>query len=295
VPEPETLLERKLRTGEFVVSVEIDPPRGGQAQAMLELARTLKESGHVDVVDVNDNPRARARMSGLIASATIERIAGIETIPHLTPRDSSVAGLESMLLGAHAEGIRNVLAVTGDPPEAGDYPGATGVYEVDSIGLSRIITHMNAGEDFNGREIDAPTSFFLGVAVNPAADDLGYELERFEQKLEAGAKFAMTQVLFDFAYLDDFLDRLGRPCPIPLLIGIFYVKSYQLALRLHNEVPGIVVPDHVQARLREAGSNAAEEGLGIARELLVESRGRAAGVYLIPPFRQPLAALELFA
>jgi methionine synthase / methylenetetrahydrofolate reductase(NADPH) len=293
-PEGETLLQQKLRTGEFVVSVEIDPPRGGQAQAMLDLARKLKESGNVDVVDVNDNPRARARMSGLIASATIERIAGIETIPHLTPRDSSIAGLESMLLGAHAEGIRNVLAVTGDPPEAGDYPGATGVYEVDSIGLSRIITHMNAGEDFNGREIDAPTSFFLGVAVNPAADDLGYELERFEQKLEAGARFAMTQVLFDFAYLDDFLARLGHPCPIPLLIGIFYVKSYQLALRLHNEVPGIVVPDHVQARLRDAGSNAAEVGLTIARELLEVSRERAAGVYLIPPFRQPLAALELF-
>ena len=294
-PERETLLQRKLRTGEFVVSVEIDPPRGGQAQAMLDLARTLKESGHVDVVDVNDNPRARARMSGLIASATIERIAGIETIPHLTPRDSSIAGLESMLLGAHAEGIRNVLAVTGDPPEAGDYPGAAGVYEVDSIGLSRIITHMNAGEDFNGREIDAPTSFFLGVAVNPAADDLPYEVERFEQKLEAGAKFAMTQVLFDFAYLDAFLARLGRPCPIPLLIGIFYVKSYQLALRLHNEVPGIVVPDPVQARLRDAGPDAAAEGLAIARELLDESRERAAGVYLIPPFRQPLAALELFS
>ncbi len=294
-PEHETLLQQKLRTGEFVVSVEIDPPRGGQAHAMLDLARTLKESGHVDVVDVNDNPRARARMSGLMASATIERVAEIETIPHLTPRDSSIAGLESMLLGAHAEGIRNVLAVTGDPPEAGDYPGSGGVYEVDSIGLSKIITHMNAGEDFNGREIDAPTSFFLGVAVNPAADDPGYELERFEQKLEAGARFAMTQVLFDFAYLDDFIERLGRPCPIPLLIGIFYVKSYQLALRLHNEVPGIVVPEHVQARLRDAGSNAAEAGLAIAQELLEESRSRAAGAYVIPPFRQPLAALELFA
>ncbi len=294
-PEQETLLQQKLRTGAFVVSVEIDPPRGGQAQAMLDLARTLKESGHVDVVDVNDNPRARARMSGLMASATIERVAGIETIPHLTPRDSSIAGLESMLLGAHAEGIRNVLAVTGDPPEAGDYPGSGGVYEVDSIGLSKIITHMNAGEDFNGREIDAPTSFFLGVAVNPAADDPGYELERFEQKLEAGAKFAMTQVLFDFAYLDDFIARLGRPCPIPLLIGIFYVKSYQLALRLHNEVPGIVVPDHVQTRLREAGPNAAEAGLAIAQGLLEESRERAAGAYVIPPFRQPLAALELFS
>ncbi len=294
-PEHETLLQQKLRAGEFVVSVEIDPPRGGNAQAMLDLARTLKDSGHVDVVDVNDNPRARARMSGLIASATIERVVGLETIPHLTPRDSSIAGLESLLLGAHAEGIRNVLAVTGDPPEAGDYPGARGVYEVDSIGLSQVITRMNAGEDFNGREIDAPTSFFLGVAVNPAADDLDFELERFQRKLEAGAQFAMTQVLFDLSYLDDFIARLGGTCPIPLLVGIFYVRSYSLALRLHNEVPGIVVPDHVQARLREAGPNAAETGLALARELLEASRKRAAGVYVIPPFRQPHAALDLFS
>jgi homocysteine S-methyltransferase len=294
-PEEHTLLQRKLDAGEFVVSVEIDPPRGGNAHAMLELARTLLESGHVDVVDVNDNPRARARMSGIMASATIERVVGIETIPHLTPRDSSIAGLESTLLGAHADGIRNVLAVTGDPPEAGDYPGARGVYEVDSIGLSRIISSMNAGEDYNGREIDAPTSFFLGVAVNPAADDLDYELERFEQKLEAGAQFAMTQVLFDLSYLDAFVERLGGSCPIPLLVGVFYVRSYQLAVRLHNEVPGIVVPEHVQARLRDAGSDAATVGLALAKELVEASRKRAAGVYVIPPFRQPLAALDLFA
>jgi homocysteine S-methyltransferase len=184
--------------------------------------------------------------------------------------------------------------VTGDPPEGGDYPGANGVYEVDSIGLSHVITRMNAGEDFNGREIDAPTSFFLGVAVNPAADDLDLELDRFHQKLDAGARFAMTQVLFDLEYLDRFLERLGGPCPIPLLVGIFYVRSYQLALRLHNEVPGIVVPDHVQARLQDAGSNAGAVGLEIARELLAECRERVEGVYLIPPFRQPLAALDLF-
>jgi methionine synthase / methylenetetrahydrofolate reductase(NADPH) len=293
-PEEETLLQRKLREGEFVISVEIDPPRGGNAHAMLELARALRESGHVDVVDVNDNPRARARMSGLMASATIERVVGLETIPHLTPRDASIAGLESMLLGAHADGIRNVLAVTGDPPEAGDYPGATGVYEVDSIGLSKMITRMNTGEDYNGREIDAPTSFFLGVAVNPAADDPDYEFDRFQQKLDAGAQFAMTQVLFDMTFLESFLDRLGGSCPIPLLIGIFYVRSYSLALRLHNEVPGIVVPDHVLERLRDAGTDAGDTGLAIARELLDASREIAAGAYLIPPFRQPHAALDLF-
>ena len=293
-PEQETLLQRKLREGGFVVSVEIDPPRGGNAEAMLELARALRESGHVDVVDVNDNPRARARMNGLIASATIERVTGLETIPHLTPRDTSIAGLESMLLGAHSDGIRNILAVTGDPPEGGDYPGAQGVYEIDSIGLSQMITQMNAGEDYNGREIDAPTSFFLGVAVNPAADDLDHELERFERKLEAGARFAMTQVLFDLSYLEAFLERLGGSCPIPLLVGVFYVRSYQLALRLHNEVPGIVVPEHVQERLRDAGAGAAETGLAIARALVDASREIAAGVYVIPPFRQPHAALDLF-
>ncbi len=291
--QADTLLARKLGAGEFVVSVEIDPPRGANPDGMFEIAQTLQDSGHVDVVDVNDNPRARARMSGMMASVAIERNVGIETIPHLTPRDSSVAGLESMLLGAHAEGIRNVLAVTGDPPDAGDYPGASGVYEVDSIGLSKVITQMNRGEDFNGAEIDAPTSFFLGVAVNPAADDLGYELDRFEQKLEAGASFAMTQVLFDFEFLDSFLERLGRECPIPLLIGIFYVRSYQLALRLHNEVPGIVVPERVLARLQDAGPEAGAVGLELAKELLETSRERAAGVYLIPPFRQPLAALDV--
>ncbi len=152
---------------------------------------------------------------------------------------------------------------------------------------------MNAGEDFNGREIDSPTSFYLGVAVNPAADDLDLELRRFEQKLEAGAQFAMTQVLFDLEYLDRFLEQLGGECQIPLLIGIFYVRSYQLALRLHNEVPGILVPGHVQKRLREAGPNAPEVGLALATELLEAARERAAGVYLIPPFRQPLAALDV--
>jgi len=293
-PAQDTLLQRKLRAGEFVVSVEIDPPRGGDSRPMLELAKTLKDSGHVDVLDVNDSPRARARMSGLMASATIERAVGIETIPHLTPRDTSIAGLESMLLGAHAEGLRNILAVTGDPPEAGDYPGARGVYEVDSIGLCRLVSQLNAGEDFNGREIDSPTSFFLGVAVNPAADDLDEELDRFQQKLDAGARFAMTQVLFDLSYLDELLARLGGACPIPLLVGVFYVRSYQLALRLHNEVPGIVVPEHVQARLHDAGPNAAAVGLELAKELLEGSREKASGVYVIPPFRQPLAALDLF-
>ena len=227
-----------LREQEFVVSVQLDPPLGANNAALVEAGRALRESGKAHFVDVNDNPRARARMSGVMASVAIERACGIETIPHLTTRDMSVAGLESLLLGAHAEGVHNILAVTGDPPEEGDYPGARGVYEVDAIGLTRLITNLNRGEDYHGRGIDAPTSFFVGVAVNPSADDLDLELERFERKLEAGAQFAMTQILFDLSYLDAFLAHFGGRSPIPLLVGVWPMPSLQLAVRIHNEVPG---------------------------------------------------------
>jgi homocysteine S-methyltransferase len=288
----ETSLARMLREEDWVTCVELDPPKGGNYEGMLAVARTLKDSGKVGFVDINDNPMARARANALMASVAIERDCGIETIPHVTPRDTSVMGLESLLLGAHAEGVRNVLAVTGDPPEIGDYPGSRGVYEVDSVGLSQVVSRLNQGEDYNGKAIDAPTSFFLGVAVNPSADDLELELERFRQKVEAGAQFAMTQALFDLAYLDAFEELLGH-WPVPLLVGIFYVRSHQLAVRLHNEVPGIVVPEPVQRRLEHAGSNAAAEGLALARELYAGAREKASGVYLIPPFKQPEAALDV--
>ena len=290
----ETELARKLREGEWVTCVELDPPKGGTYDAMLAVARQLKLSGKVGFVDINDNPMARARANALMAAVAIERHCGIETIPHVTPRDNSIMGLESLLLGAHAEGVRNVLSVTGDPPEIGDYPGSRGVYEVDSIGLSQIVSQLNRGEDYNGKGIDTPTSFFLGVAVNPSADDLGTEAERFRQKIEAGAAFAMTQALFDLTYLDRFEELIGG-WPVPLLLGIFYVRSYQLAVRLHNEVPGIVVPEDVQRRLEKAGANAGAEGLALARELYAQAREKVAGVYVIPPFKQPEAALEVFA
>jgi methionine synthase / methylenetetrahydrofolate reductase(NADPH) len=289
----ETGLSRALAAGEWVVSIQLDPPLGGNSAGLVEVAAALKDSGHVGWVDINDNATARAGMSSLMVSATIERLAQIETIPHLTTRDWSVMGLESMLLGAHAEGVRNVLAVTGDPPEVGDYPGARGVYEVDSIGLTQLMTNLNRGEDFNGRPIDAPTSFFPGVALNPTADDMDVELDRFQQKLEAGAKYVMTQIVFDVAYLDRLLEQLGGTWPIPVLVGIFPLTSYRLALRLHNEVPGILVPDPLQDALERAGSDAATVGFAHAKELIAASRERAAGVYLVAPFRRPLRVLEL--
>ena len=288
----ETELARMLREGEWVTCVELDPPKGGTYDAMLAVARELKASGKVGFVDINDNPMARARANALMAAVAIERDCGLETIPHVTPRDTSIMGLESQLLGAHAEGVRNVLSVTGDPPEVGDYPGSSGVYEVDSIGLSHVISKLNRGEDFNGKGIDAPTSFYLGVAVNPSADDLETEADRFRRKVEAGARFAMTQALFDLSYLDRFEELIGG-WPVPLLLGIFYVRSYQLAVRLHNEVPGIVVPEEVQRRLEKAGPNAGAEGLALARELYAQARDKVAGVYVIPPFKQPEAALDL--
>jgi homocysteine S-methyltransferase len=289
----ETQLARALRRGEWVVSVELDPPKGGTGTAMIDVARTLKSSGLVGFVDVNDNPMARARMNALMASVAIQRDAGIETIPHVTPRDTTVMGLEGMLLGAHAEGVRNVLAVTGDPPHVGDYPGSRGVYEIDSIGLVQMIARLDQGVDYVGKAIDQPTSFFTGVAVNPTADDLPLELDRFHRKLAAGARFAMTQALFDASQLQPLLDHYGGDVPVPVLIGIWPLRSHALALRLHNEVPGITVPDHVLRALERAGPNAPAVGLALARELVAAVRDSVAGIYVIPPFKQPEAALEL--
>ena len=289
----ETGLARALREGEWVVSVQLDPPLGGSSRGLIEVATALKDSGKVGFVDVNDNATARAGMSALMVSAAIEREAGIETVPHLTTRDWTVMGLESMLLGAHAEGVRNILAITGDPPEVGDYPGSQGVYEIDAVGLTNLMARMNRGEDYNGRPIDAPTSFFIGVAVNPTPDDMELELERFRQKVEGGARFAMTQIVYDLDQLDSFREQLGGEWPIPVLVGVFPLTSYRLALRLNNEVPGIVVPEPLQEALRDAGPDATELGMAHARELIATSRGRADGVYIVAPFRRPLAVLDL--
>jgi methionine synthase / methylenetetrahydrofolate reductase(NADPH) len=290
-----TLLQRKLEAEEWVVSVELDPPKGTNMDSMLLVAQRLKDSGAVDETDINDNPMARARLSALMAAVEIERTVGLETIPHVTPRDASVMGLQSQLLGAHAAGIRNILAVTGDPPHVGDYPGSSGVYEVDAIGLTSLVTRLNEGEDYSGKAIDAPTSFYVGVAVNPSAEDLDTELERFRQKLDAGARFGMTQALFDIGYLDRFLEALGGKSPIPLLVGIWPLSSFQLAFRLHNEVPGITIPGEIQQQLGDAGADAKRVGFDLARRLTNEARERAAGIYVIPPFKEPAAALDLLA
>jgi homocysteine S-methyltransferase len=190
--------------------------------------------------------------------------------------------------------VRNVLAVTGDAPEQGDYPGTGSVYDVDAIGLVELMAKLNDGVDFHGRAIDAPTSFFPGVAVNPTADDLDLEADRFARKIAAGARFAMTQIVFDMSYLEAFLDRVGGS-PIPLLVGVWPIRSLELAVRVHNETPGILVPDHVQERYRAAGADSAGVGAELVRELVAQARDLAAGVYVVAPFRRPLGVLDLLA
>jgi methionine synthase / methylenetetrahydrofolate reductase(NADPH) len=288
----ETRLAAALREGEFVVSVQLDPPLGGSSRGLLEVAAELEASGLVRFVDVNDNATARAGINALMVSCQIERATGLESIPHLTTRDSSVLGIESQLLGAHSEGVRNVLAVTGDPPEVGDYPGSQGVYEIDSVGLTRLISGLNRGEDFNGRPIDAPTSFFVGVAVNHNADDPEEEAARLESKVVAGARFAMSQIAYDLDALLGFGEAAGG-FRVPLLVGVFPLTSYRLALRLHNEVPGIVVPQELQDALEAAGPEAAAIGMAHARELIVAARELFQGVYVVAPYRKPTSVLEL--
>lgn len=293
--EPQSSLYNKLKAGQFVVSVEIDPPKGITLDRILETVERFRAAGCVDAVDINSGTLARVGMDAIMLAGAIER-TGMETIPHLTTRDLNIIGLQAMLLGAWSVGgVRNVLAITGDPPVLGDHPEASGIYEVEAVGLVRIITRLNQGSDWAGKTLGGATNFAVGVAVNPTADDLDDELRRFQLKVEAGAHFAMTQPIFDPGIWETFLERLGGSSPIPVLIGIWPLSSHKLAVRLNNEVPGIVVPDHVLKKLEAAGSHARDEGFRLAQDLFAWARTAAAGAYIIPPFKKYEQALEVIA
>ena len=297
--EPESALWRKIQEKKFVISVEIDPPKGTSIDRVLEQVRNVMASGQVDAIDVNSGALARVGMDALSLSGALEA-RGIETIPHLTTRDANLIGLQAMLLGAWTVGgVRNVLAVTGDPPSLGSYPESFGVYEVDSIGLVKVMTRLNQGTDWAGKNLGGATNFTIGVAVNPLAEDLDSELRRFHAKVEAGAHFAMTQPIFDPDHWEQFLKRMGGKSPIPILVGLWPLSSYKQALRLHNEVPGIVIPDALLKQLEMAGGSARDHGFALARRLLDWARGARssgiAGAYLIPPFKRYEEILDLFA
>jgi homocysteine S-methyltransferase len=272
-------MAHRLARGQFVVSVELLPPRGHRADALVEQARQLRIRG-VDLVSVPDGPRASGRMSALAAANLVQQV-GLETVLHYTCRDRNLLGMQSDLLGAHSMGIRNLLIVTGDPPRVGDYPDATAVFDVDSIGLTNVVARLNQGLDIGGQAIGAPTGFHIGVAANQAALDLEHEIRRFRYKLEAGAEFAVTQPVFDVDGLRCFLDRIGD-LPIPILAGITPLESARHADFLANEVPGVSVPGHVLQRMREAeaAGRAAEEGIAIAREIVEQVRPLAQGIQI---------------
>lgn len=280
VPRAEkSRMANALSRGAFTVSVELVPPRGFDTQKLIDQARQLRIHG-VDLVNIPDGPRASARMSALAASMIVLQQAGIEPILHYACRDRNLLGMQSDLLGAHAMGIRNVLLVTGDPTYAGDYPDATTVYDVDSIGLTNVVARLNQGLDIGGQSIGAPTAFHIGVAVNPSAIDPDHELRRFRYKVEAGAEFAITQPVFDVEALVTFLERSGAP--IPILASIVPLESLRHAEFLANEVPGVSVSAAVVERMRraEAAGRAAAEGLAIASEIVAEVRPHVQGIQI---------------
>ncbi|HXH07060.1 MAG TPA: bifunctional homocysteine S-methyltransferase/methylenetetrahydrofolate reductase [Vicinamibacterales bacterium] len=278
--EEKSRMANALARGQFVVAVELLPPRGYRTDALLEQARQLRIHG-IDLVNVPDGPRATARMSALAVALLVQQHTGLEPILHYACRDRNLLGMQSDLLGAHAMGIRNLLIVTGDPPRAGESPAATGVFDVDSIGLTNVVARLNRGLDIGGQPIGQPTAFHIGVAANPTAPDLDREVRRFEYKVEAGAEFAVTQPIYDVAALEAFLARIAH-VRIPILAGLVPFQSARHAEFLANEVPGVRVPEALVERMRRAHSkeDARAEGLAIAREVAERLRGLVQGLQI---------------
>ena len=273
-------LREKLTANNFVVTVELDPPKTLNLDKILREVNCDNFRKAVDAVNVTDCPLAKLRMSPIALSHIIQEKIGLEAIFHITCRDRNLLGLQAELLGASALGVRNILALTGDPPEVGDYIMATGVYDVDSIGLVKMVNGLNNGHEFGEHELKDKTDFFIGVAVNPTAQDLTKEIKRFEEKVSAGANFIQTQPIYDIGLLERFL-KLTAHINIPKIIGIMPLKSYKMVEYLNNNLPGIFVPSGVKERMRGMD---VEEGIKISREHISEIRKfkEAAGVHIFP-------------
>jgi len=298
-----SLFARKLEEGSFITCIQIDPPEGVSCELLLDAARAIKESPYqVEAVDVNDGSRCKSTLDSLTISGEIERRVGLETVPHLTSRDSGITGLESRLKTAHAVyGLRNLLAITGDAPLVGDYPEMKGVFRLDSVGLVRLVNRMNQGLTWTGKAFGGRTNYFVGVALDQTAktrkhDGMDEEMDKLEAKIEAGACYAFTQPVFDLRLWEDLLAEMERrKIQIPLLAGIFPLASAGLARYLHNEVPGFYIPQSVQQTMAEAGGRARQAGFQVALEMLRGIRPRAAGIYIIAPFKQPRNVLDFLA
>jgi methionine synthase I (cobalamin-dependent)/5,10-methylenetetrahydrofolate reductase len=276
--ERKSELARKISGGTFVIGVELLPPRGFESQPVIERARALKGRG-VDYVNIPDGLRAGARLSALSLAVLVEQQAGIETLLHYSCRDRNLLGIQSDLLGAHAMGLRNLLLITGDPGRVGDYPDATAVFDVDSIGLTNLVSRLNHGKDVGGQAIGAPSAFHIGISVNTAASNMDEELRRFEYKVEAGAEFVVTRPIFDVTSFERFMKRV-ETARLPIVAGVFPFDSARNAEFMANEVPGVRVPDVLMERMRKADGHdrAAAEGVAIAREIATALRSAVQGI-----------------
>ena len=286
----------KIANGEFVTTIEIVPPKGPNADAMIHSVRSIKAAG-VDAVNVPDGPRAQNRMGAIAVAVLLQQRVGIETVLHYCCRDRNLLGMHSDLLGCAALGLRNLLLITGDPPKMGPYPEATAVFDIDSIGLTNMVSLMNRGLDLGGNPFGEGTHFTVGVGVNPGHLDLDHELERLDWKVKAGAEYAITQPVFDVRQLEHFLGRIEH-MRLPVVAGIWPLLSYRNAQFMNNEVPGVSVPDEVMERMRVANEKSKEhalrEGVTIARETLLRVRERVAGVQVSAPLGRVDLALQVF-
>lgn len=283
----------KIARGKFVVSVEVNPPVGLDLSKAIAAAKMLKEGG-VDVVNIADGARAQARMGNVAMAARVQQNVDMETILHVCGRDRNLLGTIAHLLAAHELGVRNLVVVTGDPPKMGDFPDASAVYDLDSIGILKLAQRLNHGIDPGGKPLGCGTRFVLATGAEPAALNYDRELSRLRQKKDAGAELVMTQPVYDPAVLDRFLTDIA-PLGLPVLVGLLPLASYRNAEFLHNEVPGMQVPEVVRERMRKAGTGASarKEGVAIAREMLAAVRGRVAGAYIMPPLERYELALEV--
>lgn len=273
-------LREKLAAHNFVVTVELDPPKTLNLDKILTEVNSANFRKIVDAVNVTDCPLAKLRMSPIALSHIIQEKIGLEAIFHITCRDRNLLGLQAELLGASALGVRNILALTGDPPEVGDYIMATGVFDVDSTGLVRMVNKLNNGYEHSGNELKDKTDFFVGIAVNPTAQDLTKEIKRFEEKVSAGANFIQTQPIYDIGLLERFL-KLSAHINIPKIIGIMPLKSYKMVEYLNNNLPGIFIPPEVKERMKEKD---VEEGVKISREFIskIGKFKEVAGIHIFP-------------
>ncbi|QYJ17044.1 Bifunctional homocysteine S-methyltransferase/5,10-methylenetetrahydrofolate reductase [Rubrobacter xylanophilus DSM 9941] len=289
---PRSQLAEKLFGGGFPVAVEVDLPRGNDLSGVVEAARRLRERG-ADAIDISDGARARLRMHPVAAARIVQEKAGIEVVAHMSCRDRNILGLQADLLAAAALGVRNILAVTGDPAQIGDYPEATGVFDTDAVGLVHILSRMNRGEDLAGNAIGHAPGFLIGAAFNPTAEDLEAEVERLRRKLEAGAHAFWTQPVFEMSALERALERLGDT-PARILLGLMPLRSARQAEFLHHEVPGVEIPEEIRGKLAELPPrDAPRYGVEVARNLLARARPLVSGAYIMPPASAPELAAEV--